>query len=311
MKQKMMRRVIYSLVPLIIAGIYFYGWRVLVLLTLVTLAACLTEWIFVRRTTNKISEAVIVTSILFTLILPPKVPYFVAILGIIFGVLFGKMVFGGFGKNPFNPALVGRAFIYVNFANVMTVEWVNPSEMILGNLTRYSVDTITQVTPMLNYRSTGEMLDYFRVFIGNISGSIGETSAILIILSGIYLIYTKTASKEIIFSVLLSFLALTSILHYAGYSQVPNPLYALLTGGILFGAVFMATDPISAPRNKKAKYIYGSIIGIVTVIIRGFALFAGGMMFAILIGNTFAPIIDEMVSKYNASKKLKERSENG
>lgn len=311
MKQKMMRRVIYSLVPLIIAGIYFYGWRVLALLTLVTLTACLTEWAFVRKTTNKISEAVIVTSILFTLILPPKVPYFVAILGIIFGVLFGKMVFGGFGKNPFNPALVGRAFIYVNFANVMTVEWVNPSEMILGNLTRYSVDTITQVTPMLNYRDTGEMLDYFRLFIGNISGSIGETSAILIILSGIYLIYTRTASKEIIFSVLLSFLALTSILHYAGYSQVPNPLYALLTGGILFGAVFMATDPISAPRNKKAKFIYGSIIGIVTVIIRGFALFAGGMMFAILIGNTFAPIIDELVSRYNASKKLKERSENG
>ncbi len=311
MKQKMMRRVIYSLVPLIIVGIYFYGWRVLVLLTLVTLTACFTEWIFVRKTTNKISEAVIVTSILFTLILPPKVPYFVAILGIIFGVLFGKMVFGGFGKNPFNPALVGRAFIYVNFVNVMTVEWVNPSEMILGNLTRYSVDTITHVTPMLNYRATGEMLDYFRVLIGNISGSIGETSAVLIILSGIYLIYTKTASKEIIFSVILSFLTLTSILHYTGYSEVPNPLYALLTGGILFGAVFMATDPISAPRNKKAKYIYGSIIGIVTVIIRGFALFAGGMMFAILIGNTFAPIIDEIVSKYNASKKLKERSENG
>lgn len=311
MKQKMMRKVIYSLIPLIIAGIYFYGWRVLVLLTLVTITACLTEWIFVRKTTNKISEAVIVTSILFTLILPPKVPFFVAVLGIIFGVLFGKMVFGGFGKNPFNPALVGRAFIYVNFANVMTVEWVNPSEMILGNLTRYTVDTITQVTPMLNFRATGEMLEYSRIFLGNISGSIGETSALLIIISGIYLIYTKTASKEIIFSVIISFLLTTTLLYFIGLGQIPNPLYALLTGGILFGAVFMATDPISAPRNKIAKYIYGSIIGIVTVIIRGFALFAGGMMFAILIGNTFAPLIDELVSKYNETQKLKERRKNG
>jgi len=311
MKQKMMRKVIYSLIPLIIAGVYFYGWRVLVLLFLVTLSACFTEWLFVRKTTHKISEAVIVTSILFTLILPPKVPFFVAILGIIFGVLFGKMVFGGFGKNPFNPALVGRAFIYVNFANVMTVEWVNPSEMILGNLTRYSVDTVTNVTPMLNYRLNGELLSYLRVFLGNISGSIGETSALLIIISGAYLIYTKTASKEIIFSVIISFLLMTTIFHYIGLSEVPNPLYALLTGGILFGAVFMATDPISAPRSKTSKYIYGSIIGIVTVIIRGFALFAGGTMFAILIANTFAPIIDELVKKVNENKKLKEGRKNG
>lgn len=307
MKQKMMRKVIYALIPLILAGIYFYGWRVLALLAAVTLAACAVEWIFVRKTTKKITEAVIVTAILYTLILPPKIPFYIAIIGIVFGVLFGKMVFGGFGKNPFNPALVGRAFIYVNFPRVMTMEWITPSKGILGNLTRYSVDTISQSTPLLNFRSTGEMLSLDKVFLGNIAGSIGETSALLIILSGLYLLYTKTASKETVIGVIGSFVITSGALFLIGMEQIPNPLYGLLSGGLLFGAFFMATDPISSPKTKEAKYIYGAIIGIITVIIRGFALFAGGMMFAILIGNTFAPIIDELVKMF----KSRERSQNG
>lgn len=295
MKQKMMRKVIYALIPLILAGIYFYGWRVLTLLLAVTLTACFVEWIFIRKTSKKITEAVIVTAILYTLILPPNVPYLVAIIGIAFGVLFGKMVFGGFGKNPFNPALVGRAFIYVNFPRVMTMEWVTPSKGILGNLTKFSVDTISQSTPLLDFRSTGEMLSLKDIFLGNIAGSIGETSALLIILGGIYLLATKTASKETVIGVLLSFIVTSGGLYLMGLEQIPNPLYGMLTGGLLFGAFFMATDPISSPKTKEGKYIYGAIIGIVTVIIRGFALFAGGMMFAILIGNTFAPLIDELV----------------
>lgn len=298
MKQKMMRKVTYALLPLVLAGIYFYGWRVLTLLLAVTITACFIEWLFVRKTTKKITEAVIVTAILYTLTLPPSVPYYVAIIGIIFGVLFGKMVFGGFGKNPFNPALVGRAFIYVNFPKVMTLEWVEPAKGIWGNLSRYTVDTISQSTPMLDFRSSGTMMDYPRIFLGNISGSIGETSAILILIGGLYLLWTKTAAKETVIGLLGSFVALSALLYLVGVDQVPNPLYGLLTGGILFGAFFMATDPISSPKTKAGKYIYGSIIGIITVVIRGFALFAGGMMFAILIGNTFAPLIDELVKMH-------------
>jgi Na+-transporting NADH:ubiquinone oxidoreductase subunit B len=307
MKQKMMRKVIYALIPLILAGIYFYGWRVFTLLLTVTATACAVEWIFVRKTTKKITEAVIVTAILYTLTLPPKIPYYVAVIGIIFGVLFGKMVFGGFGKNPFNPALVGRAFIYVNFPRLMTMEWIAPSKGILGNLTKYSVDTITQSTPMLEFRSTGHMADLWKVVLGNISGSIGETSAILIILGGLYLLYTKTASKETVIGLLGSFMLLSGILYISGMDQIPNPVFGVFSGGLLFGAFFMATDPISSPKTKEGKYIYGAIIGIVTVIIRGFALFAGGMMFAILIGNTFAPLIDELVKM----SKGRERRQNG
>ena len=307
MKQKMMRKVIYALIPLILAGIYFYGWRTLVLLLSVTVTACLVEWIFVRKSTKKITEAVIVTSILYTLTLPPKVPFYVAIIGIIFGVLFGKMVFGGFGKNPFNPALVGRAFIYVNFPRVMTMQWIKPSTGILGNLTKYSVDTVSQSTPLLEFRATGDMLHFKDIFLGNIAGSIGETSAILILLGGLYLLYTKTAAKETVFGLLGMFVVTSGIMYFMGVEQIPNPIYGLLTGGLLFGAFFMATDPISSPKTKEGRYIYGAIIGFVTVIIRGFALFAGGMMFAILIGNTFAPLIDEIVKMI----KGRERRQNG
>lgn len=302
-----MRKVIYSLIPIVLAGTYFFGLRVLLLLLTVILFACLTEWIFVRKTTKKITEAVIVTAILFTLTLPPQTPYWVAIIGIIFGVLFGKMVFGGFGKNPFNPALVGRAFIYVNFPKFMTVEWTKPVGGVLGGFGAYlgePIDAVTQATPMLIYRATGETFPIKDVLFGNIAGSIGETSALLIILMGIYLIYTKTAAKETIFSVIAGFLIMDSAFYFAGFSQVPNPLYGLLAGGILFGAVFMATDPISSPKTPQGRIVYGLMIGFITVIIRGFALFAGGIMFAILIGNTFAPIIDEAVNSLKARKKL-------
>lgn len=312
MKQMMMRKVVYSLIPITLAGVYFFGWRVLTLMAVVNVFGCLTEWVFVRKTTKKITEAVLVTNFLFTLTLPPTTPYWIAIIGIIFGVLFGKMVFGGFGKNPFNPALVGRAFIYVNFPEFLTMHWTRPVEGLLGGFVKYSgetIDAITQSTPMLIFRATGVEPPLTKVFLGNVAGSIGETSALLIILAGIYLIYTKTAAKETIFSVLVGFLGLSSAFYFLGYEQVLNPIHGLLSGGILFGAIFMATDPISSPKTFEGRIVYGLLIGMITVIIRGFALFAGGIMFAILIGNTFAPIIDEVVNEIKASKKAKAAKE--
>jgi len=308
MKQMMMRKVVYSLIPIILAAIYFFGWRVLSLLAVVTLFGSATEWIFVRRTTKKITEAVFVTCILFTLTLPPSTPYWIAVIGIIFGVLFGKMVFGGFGKNPFNPALVGRAFIYVNFPAFLTTEWTKPVSGILGGFTTYlgeSIDAVSSATPMLVFRSTGTELPLQNMLLGNIAGSIGETSAILILLAGLYLIFTKTAAKETIISVLVGFLGISTVFYFMGLDVVMNPLYGLLSGGILFGAVFMATDPISSPRTFEGRIFYGLLIGMITVVIRSFALFAGGMMFAILIGNTFAPIIDEVVNELKGAKKTK------
>ena len=309
MKQVMMRRVIYALIPIILASVYYFGWRVIPLIISTSFFAVMAEWMFKRSTGKPVSEAAFVTSILFVLTLPPKTPYWVAAVGIVFGIVFGKEVFGGFGRNVFNPALVGRAFVYVSFPKFLTIEWSAPiRDSVLGGFTRYigpTIDTVSTATPMLTFRSSGEMMDYGQLLFGNVAGSLGETSAVLIILAGAYLLYTKTAHKESTFGVLIGFILMTLTFNALGIIQVPNPIFGLLSGGVLFAAVFMATDPISAPKTKEARWAYGLLIGIVTVIIRGFALFAGGVMFAILIGNSFAPLLDEIVKALKARKKLK------
>ncbi len=308
MKQKMMRTVIKSLIPLIIVAIYFFGWRSLVLLGVVTAFGLGTEWIFAKKYNRKISEAVFVSCILYTLTLPPSTPFWIAVVGIIFGILFGKEVFGGFGKNVYNPALAARAFVYVCFPASLTMSWAKPALGIPGGFGAYvtqTIDAVSQATPMLAFRETGGIAGIADLLFGNVAGSLGETSSILIILAGIYLIYKKVASWEIMSGVLLGFIGLSGGLILLGNEQIPNLMFGVFAGGLLFGTVFMATDPISAPKTKEGKWIYGVLIGIVTVIIRGYALFAGGIMFAILIGNTFAPIIDEGVKYYKKYKKEK------
>lgn len=308
MKQKMMRTLIKSLIPIIIASVYFFGWRSFIVLAVVTAFGLGTEWIFSKKYKRRVSEAVFVTCILYTLTLPPSTPFWIAVVGIIFGVLFGKEVFGGFGKNVYNPALVARAFVYVCFPTPLTMGWAKVSTGFPGGFSTYitkTVDVVSKATPMLQFRSIGDMTGIKDLIFGNISGSLGETSAILILLAGSYLVYKKVASWEIMVGVILGFSGLSGILILLGNEQIPNILFGLLSGGLMFGSVFMATDPISAPKTKEAKWIYGILIGIVTVIIRGYALFAGGIMFAILISNTFAPIMDEGVRYYKKYKKDK------
>ncbi len=159
-KQKMMRTVIYSLIPLILASIYFFGWRALVLQLVVLIAGVATEWIYERRQKKKISEAIFVTCILYTLTLPPRTPFWIAIVGIVFGVFFAKEVFGGFGKNLFNPALVARAFVYISFPEPMTSQWSKVASGFPGGFGIYlteNIDAITQSTPMLIFRERGLM----------------------------------------------------------------------------------------------------------------------------------------------------------
>lgn len=308
MKQKMMRTVIISLLPIVAASIYFYGWRTLILLAVVTVFGTLTEYYFEKTRKKKVSEAVIVSCMLYTMTLPPTTPYWIAVVGIVFGIFFGKAVFGGFGRNVFNPALVGRAFVYVTFPEPLTISWVKVASGFPGGFAKYltqPADVVSQATPMLLFRDTGAMVSQSSLLFGNVPGSIGETSALLILLAGAYLLYKKVASWEIMAACVAGFVGLSSILYLGGNPQIPNPLYGLISGGFLFGIVFMATDPISSPKTREAKWVFGIIIGAVTVIIRGYALFAGGMMFAILIANTFAPIMDETVKTYKEYKKNK------
>ncbi|NLI65907.1 MAG: RnfABCDGE type electron transport complex subunit D [Tissierellia bacterium] len=308
MKQKMMRTVIISLIPIIFASIYFFGWRSLILLIFVTLFGTLTELIFEKKMNKKASEAVFVSCILYTLTLPPTTPYLIAAIGIIFGIFFGKAVFGGFGRNVFNPALVARAFVYITFPEPLTISWSKVATGFPGGFGTYltdTIETVSQATPMLMFRDTGQMVSNLDLLLGRVAGVLGETSKILIILAGIYLIYKKVASWEVMAGTFIGYVGLTSILYLMGNPQIPNPLYGALSGGFLFGTVFMVTDPVTSPRAKEAKWVFGILVGIVTVIIRGYALFAGGMMFAILIANTFVPLMDEGVKAYKNYKKQK------
>jgi Na+-transporting NADH:ubiquinone oxidoreductase subunit B len=303
MKQKMMRKVLISLLPPLIFSCWLFGLRVLVLLIIVNFFAVLTEYIVARSIDGgkgKVSEAVFVTGTLFTLTLPPAVPYQTAVIGIVFGVLFGKMVFGGFGRNIFNPALVGRCFIYISFPAFMTKGWIEPFKEFPGGFVRYRnhVDAIASATPI----ASGDA-SYADLFLGRISGSLGETASVLILISAVYLVVTKTASLKIIVSSASGFLILSSLLYITDVSDM-HPLYSIMAGGVLFAVVFMATDPISAPKQEIAKIIYGFMIGTLAVVIRNFSVFTEGVMFAILISNVFVSLVDMKVKGFKERKKV-------
>ncbi|WP_054252716.1 RnfABCDGE type electron transport complex subunit D [Neofamilia massiliensis] len=313
-KQKMMRTVLKALVLVLICSVYFNGLRVLLLTAVNIIFAFLTEYLFETKINKKkkVSEALLVTAILYTMTLPVSLPLWMSIVGIVFGVFFGKMVFGGFGKNVFNPAIVGRCFIYINFPEPLTIHWnlVPSLSDFPGGFAKWifpSIDTVSTATPMLAFRNEGILPNIKDLLIGNVPGVIGESAKIVILLCAIYLIWKKVASWEIMAGCALGFTGLTLIFNLMGVESVPNPIIGMLTGGFILGAVFMATDPISAAKTVPGKWLYGIIIGVVTVIIRGFALFSGGVMFAILIGNTFAPIIDYTVRKTQKKKKSKEK----
>jgi Na+-transporting NADH:ubiquinone oxidoreductase subunit B len=282
------KRILYALIPAVVASIYFFGWRSLLLLIVVTAAGFLTEFVFVRSYYREpVTSAVFVTTFLFSLSLPPTIPFWIAVIGIIFGVAIGKMAFGGFGRNIFNPALTGRAFIYVSFGAYMTSSWVDPFSRFPGGLTGFLSDAVTKATPL-----GGGEVPYLSLLLGNISGSLGETSALLLIIGGVYIIWKKAANYRIVASGFIGMLVLQTILWGAGVEGALDPLRALLSGSFMLGIFFMATDPVSASQTNAGRWIYGGLVGALTSIIRIFSIWSEGVMFAILLGNMFNPILD-------------------
>lgn len=296
-KQKMMRKVIFSLIPIYLFSIYLYGWRSLAIGAVVFAAGILTEYLFVRQKKKKISEAVLVTCALYTLAMPPRIPLWVAAIGIVFGVMFGKMVYGGFGRNVFNPAITGRLFVYITFPLMMTTKWMTP-----GAFGTKGVDVVTSATT-LELMRVGEVPSIPDQILGMRMGTLGGSAIILIILAAIYLLATKTASWRSMLATICTFLILQSIFYFVGIVSAP-PIQSLFSGSILFVSVFMVTDPISSPKNNRSLILYGIIIGASVVLIRAFSLFPEGTSFGILMGNMFAPLLDEMNSK-KAKKKVK------
>jgi Na+-transporting NADH:ubiquinone oxidoreductase subunit B len=336
-RQPVNRRVIIALLPCVAGSIYFFGWRCLFIVIWSALIGFIVEFIFSRRRNEPVSEAVFVTSTIFAMIMPPTVPLHVLTIGVAFAVAFAKEVFGGFGRNIFNPAMAGRCFVYICFPVALTATWAPVSKGQLGALAKWTtapnIDVITGATPMAYLKdgrivlhdkisvntskqipaeiTEGQVVNvtrrtfYHALIFGQISGTMGVTSALLILVGGIYLFWTKTASRTIILSLVITYAVLNQVLYAFGIEPVPGALPAVLGGGFLFGAFFMATDPISAPRTEPAKVIYAILIGVFTTIIRNFSIFNGGLMFSVLIGNMFAPILDYTVQAHKNRKVAK------
>ncbi len=302
--QKVMLRVCYALVPLVCISIYLFGWRSLSLLLVTAVFGIGTEALFTFRRDKPITSAVFVTCLIYTLSLPPTLPFWMAIIGIVVGVAMGKMVFGGFGQNIFNPAMVGRCFIYITFPMQMTNTWIEPLWGGMAGLGVWSAtaDAVTSATPLIDL-AAGLSTSLQSLFFGNIPGSLGETSAFLILLGGAYIIYKKAAPWRLAASCLLGGVILSSIFYGVGFRGIPSPISTLLSGSFLFGAAFVATEPISGAKTKPGQWIYGFMIGALTITLRGFSNFSEGIMFSVLLMNSFVPILDQTVRQIQAPKK--------
>ncbi len=301
--QKPNNGVVIALIPATIFSVYVFGWRSLLLLVVVTAAGFFTEYVFLRAYYKEpVSSALFVSSFLFTLTLPPTLPLWMAVVGIIFGIAIGKMAFGGFGRNVFNPALTGRAFIFVSFGGPMTAAWVENLGGFPGGFETFAADTVTQATPMMKLVQ-GTDVSPLSMFLGTEAGCLGETSALLILLGGVYILWKKYANWRIVVSGFIGMLVLQTVLWAAGIQGAIDPLAAGLGGGWMLGILFMATDPISAAGTNTGRWVYGAFIGALTSLIRTFSIWSGGMMFAILLGNMFAPIMDYYVRQAQAKKR--------
>ena len=265
------------------------------------------EVLFATVRKHEINEGFFVTSILFSLIVPPDIPLWQAALGITFGVVVAKELFGGTGKNFLNPALAGRAFLYFAYAPQMTGDaaWTAvdgfSGATTLGQLASQGLPAVSM--------ATGQELTWLDAFIGREQGSIGETSTLAILFGATLLLVTKIASWRVMLGVFLGMVGFSTFLNVIGSDT--NQLFAIpwywhfVLGGFAFGMVFMATDPVSSAMTNSGKWIYGAMIGFMAVMIRVMnPAYPEGMMLAILFANLFAPLIDNMVVRANIKRRV-------
>ncbi|HLD29974.1 MAG TPA: RnfABCDGE type electron transport complex subunit D [bacterium] len=282
--KRVMWETLFALVPAVICGIYYFGLSAMRVMAVSVLFAVSSEYLFRRlrrRETDLLDGSAVLTGMLFALSVPPALPLWAAAVGVTFGIIFGKQIFGGLGQNIFNPALLGRVFLSASFPVLMT-SFVNP------------VDGVTGATPLGVWKFTGEVYPHMRLLLGNIGGCIGETGKIWLLLGGVFLLLRRHISWHIPVTFLATFLAGCGIFHLTDSARYPDPLWHLLAGGLILGVFFMATDPVTTPVTKKGRLIFGAGCGITLLVIRLFAGLPEGVMHSILIMNGFAPLINRI-----------------
>ena len=280
---------------LLISSIVIFGFRILGLLAVSYAVAIAFELLFAKGRKIPIDRGWMVTPLVLVLILPPTAPYWLAGVAVGFGLLFGKMIFGGTGKNIFNPAAVGYLFALVSFPQQMSTMWLHPD-----------TDVVASASPLIDLNAGTFGYSVQDLLLGFVPGTIGETFRIGIIVLGIALIILKVIDWRIP----ITFLAAVFLLTGLGYLIMPDdfvsPFYSLITGGLLFGAFFMATDPATSPQFPWAKVFYGIGLAFITVLIRNFAAFPEGVIFAIIIMNAIGTLFDSYFEKRQPVKAVEE-----
>jgi electron transport complex protein RnfD len=288
--------VVIALLPAAGAGVYFFGPRVLGLIIVSVLTALVTEYVALGLMGRRfvMDGSAVVTGLLLALCLPPTVPIWMPVVGAAFAIGIGKCAFGGLGHNIFNPALVGRAFLMVSWPVLMTT-WAFPvapfesvpEESLAAAPGENLAEAVTGATPLENWKATGVHAPLSNLFFGNVGGSIGETSALAILIGGIFLI----ALRYIDWRTPLSYIGTVGALMFL---LGENPAFHILAGGLFLGAFFMATDYVTTPITGEGKIIFGLGAGLIVVVIRMFGGFPEGVLFSILIMNGFTPLIDRV-----------------
>lgn len=313
--KSLMLDVVIALMPAAVAAVLFFG-LVALRVILTSVAGCVMfeylacrYWLKIKNTTSDYSA--IITGLLLAYNLPSTMPCWMILIGSFVAIIIAKVCFGGLGCNIFNPALVGRVFLFISFPVQMTV-WPNPHFLSL-----FSPDGSTGATTLRMLKSMNnsgeisaemytidELPSYLDMFLGNVGGCIGEISALALLLGLGYMLWRKVITWHIPFYYLATVLVMTTILYYTTGNAKFLPMAHLLSGGLMLGAIFMATDYTTSPMTVKGQIIYAICCGFLTVIIRSFSAYPEGVSFAILIMNAFVPLIDKFaVQRYYGEKK--------
>lgn len=292
--EKKMYGVIFALVPTLLASLYFFGWGALIV-TMVAIVSCvmfeyLIQRFILKEKSSVLDGSAILTGLLLAFNLPSNLPVWIIVIGSLVAIGIGKMAFGGLGNNLFNPALVGRVFLLISFPVQMT-SWPIPQ----GFQTDY-VDAQTGATVLAMIKGHfGTLPATADMLLGNMGGSIGEVSALALLIGFAWLLFKKIITWHIPVSIFATVLVMAGTMHFINPEEYVHPIIHLLSGGLMLGAIFMATDYVTSPMSKTGMLIYGVGIGVLTILIRAFGSFPEGVSFAILIMNAVTPLINSYV----------------
>lgn len=316
-----MRNVVWALLPVVAFAVYSFGLSALLVVASALIGSVLTEHLLCKlaKQDSTVSDwSAVITGLLLGLTLPPSFPIWMAFIGGIIAIALGKFIFGGLGYNVFNPALVGRAVLQAAFPVAITTWYpalldnrftnIPASVLTIPLMEPAPVDVVTGATPLSAFKFDHVVTPASDLALGLVTGSTGETCALLIILGGIYLIIRGMMNWRIPVAILLTVFLFSGALYLADPATYPSPTFMLLSGGLMLGAVFMATDMVASPITAPGVVIYGAIIGILVVVIRIWGGLPEGVMYAILLANAISPHIDNVIRPRvygTAGKKMK------